>query len=561
MTHDPALLDEVTGAIQVRRERGYLGRGPGRNMSAREHVFAWAVFLVGVAFLGLAAAILGTLPAEVAAWGLVWMLLLPATLAVAAGVAWMAMGASEWLHRRGRPVVHVVAGSAAAAAVGVTAGWIALIIDPPSPGPERIVGAGVALLLGEIFVVSGLARWITARLLRKRLDAVVSGPRLRTVLTLTLALTLGGVITVFAVRARPADTVPAAPIRVRPSDRKLAILGVDGASRREILLLGQGSPSGLQPGRWSWARLSGLPEDAELPVRWITLGTGLGHDRHGVTTLHQVQVSGCGRMLLLSPGLRRVLVGMWGWTGLAQERTVPAASRRAPTVWEMASRGGIPVRVFGWWGSFPPRRVRGLVASERWLLMGERSPDTLFPMRAASTLPAGAGSTPLDIDRRAATAVTKTDARWNGLIMAYFPGWWLAEERRPAGALLLRAAEVRPHLEILGQVVSALRRDGFPVCLIGLTPGRPGWVMWSSPSGRQVPALRPADLVQTWLDALALPPAAGLGGFARRDLSGISGPRLGPAMSYGPPPPLVAHASQSEGAAQLELLRSLGYLQ
>jgi len=560
VTRDPALPDDVAGVIQVLRERGYLGRGPGRNMSAREHLFAWAVFLAGVALLGLAAAILGTLPEAAAAWGLVWVLLLPVVLAAAGAVAWMAMGASEWLHRRGYSVVHVAGGSAAAAAVVTAAGWIALIVDPPSPSTGRIAAAGVALVAGEMLEVAGLARWITARLLRKRLDTVVSGPKLRTVLALTLVVTVGGVVAVLTVRSRPGAAVAAEPIRVRPVARKLAILGVDGASRREIVLLGGGPAGDLHPGRWSWARLAGVPTDAELPVRWITLGTGVGHDRHGVTTLRQVQVEGFDRTLLLSPGLRSVLVATWGWTGIAQERTVPAASRLAPTLWEMASRAGVTVRVLGWWGSFPPRRVRGLVASERWLLTGERSPDTLFPMQQASTLPAWTGSTPLEIDRRAAAALTQVSPDWNGLMMGYFPGWWL-EERRPDGPLLLRAARVRPHLEILGQVLSVLRRDGFPVCLIGLAPGRPGWVMWSSGSGRQVPAVRPADLVETWLDALGLPPAAGLGGRVRRDLSGISGPRRGRPMRYGPPPPLAAHASRREGTAQLELLESLGYLQ
>ncbi len=528
-------------------------------MPVRDRLLAWVIFLFGAGVTGLAMAIGGALPASPATWGGVWLLLLPAVLAAAGAGGWLVTGVSEWLHRRGLAVVHVAAGAAAAAGLAVATGWIVLVAGPSAPSLGRLVIALAALVLGELCVAGGLARWITARLLRRRFDPSISGPRLRTVLAATLAGTLVLALAAGLAGRRVATTSNAEPIRVRPSARKVAVLGVDGASRREILLLGP-TLGGSDVARWPWAPLKGAYPDAELPVRWITLGTGLSHDRHGVTTLRQVRVSGLGQTLLLSPGLRWLLDGIWGWTGLVQERTVPAASRLAPTLWEMASRAGVRVRVFGWWGSFPPRRVRGLVASERWLLTGERSPDTLFPMAAADLLPSCPGSTPLDIDRRAAKAVMGTAASWHGLLMAYFPGWWLEVHRQPA-PVLLEAAAVRPHLALLGQVLSYVRQSGYAVCLIGLRPGHPGWVMWSGGSGTEVAPLQPSDLVQTCLDALGLPPAAGLGGRVRRDLSGVRGPGPLRPMEYGPPPPLAAHASRREGAAQLKLLESLGYLQ
>ncbi len=548
----------ASSAVAVLKERGYLRRRPGPGLSAREHVLAWLVLVFGAVLVALAAAIGGALPASLATWCVVSAALLPAVVvaAVAAGV--LARGASEWLHRRGRPVVHVAAGSAAAAGLAAAAGWIALVAGPRVPSPGRLVAAGAVLVLAEVCVATGLARWVTASLLRQRLDTPAAGPRLRNVLAATLAASLVLAVAAATLRHGHPPGSHAEPVRVRPSERKLAVLGVDGASRREVLLLG-GGPNAIGMERWSWGRLANVSPDAELPVRWITLGTGLSHDRHGVTTLRQLRISGYAGTLLLSPGLRVLLAATWAWTGLVQERTVPAAARSAPTLWEMASRAGVTVGVFGWWGSFPPRRVRGLVASERWLLTGERSPDTLFPVRATGVLPQGRGGTPIEIDRRAAEAVTGGLDQHFGLIMAYFPGWWL-EERRSAGPILLEAAALRPHLVLLGNVLSGLRHAGYTVCLIGLRPHRQGWVMWSSGRGAEVRALSPADLVQTCLDALGLPPADGLGGRVRRDLSGLAGPPPPRPMRYGPPPPLAAHASRREGTAQLELLESLGYL-
>ncbi|NOZ96113.1 MAG: hypothetical protein GXP47_15450, partial [Acidobacteria bacterium] len=125
-------------------------------------------------------------------------------------------------------------------------------------------------------------------------------------------------------------------------------------------------------------------------------------------------------------------------------------------------------------------------------------------------------------------------------------------------APLLAARALEPHLRVLGQVLERLLGHGFAVCIVGMER-RGGWTMWSVAGGQEEP-VEAADLVETWLDALGLPPPAGLHGKVRRDLSGVPGGALASPVRYGPPPPLAQAAPAGEGAAQLELLKSLGYL-
>ena len=540
-------------AVETLRRRGYLGRG-GRGGSRGQRATAYAMAAVGLALVLTGLSVGAVLPLRAAPVLATAALLLP-VLAAGMGLLWGAVVAAEAVHRRGVSAGVAAAGTGALAAV--TALGLAFLAGRPwtapfVPGP--LAGAALAVT-GAILVLRGTARAVVLRILRRPLKVAVMPPALWRVTAVTLLVAAIAGAVALAIPTRPGEGERGEPLRVRPRRAHLAVIGVDGPSMQEVRLLAGIDPPLAGVAQWRHAALTEPVPGATLPVRWITVATGVSPERHGVATFRQVAVGRSGPVLLLPPVLRRMVL-WWAPLGIVVEQTVPAAHRKVPTVWEMASRGGLAVRVLGWWGSFPPRRVRGVVASERWLLTGDLGPGTVFPAGAAAHLDAVPGTGPLDMDRRALAGLGDLDDP--ALVMVYLPGWWLEVRRVERGAPLLAARALRPHLEVLGEALERLLDHGFTVCLVGLRPGR-AWVMWSAPGG-EVPAVSPAELVDTWLDALGLPPAAGIGGGVRRDLSGASGAPVDTPARYGPPPPLAGAAPAGEGAAQLELLKSLGYL-
>jgi len=548
-------LDE---AMEALRRRGYLG-GHGTGVPRRAVAGAYAMTAAGLALVLAGLVIAVVLPHRPSALLATAALLAPVFL-LAFGLAWPSAALAEAIHRRGLSAGIAAAGTGAAGAAGAL-GLAYLGGRPWAPpwGPGLLAGAVLAAL-GAVLVLRGLARAVILRILRRPVAPSMTLPRLWRV----TAATLAGVVMAVGLASLPGGTAvddqsPGEALHVRPGPARLAVVAVDGASCQEVELLSEGSRRLAGMTKWRRAELDEPDPGASLPVRWITVATGASPGRRGVATFRQVAVGRGGPVLLLPPALRKAIVGIWSPFGVVEEQTVPAAHRKVPTVWEMASRAGLPVRVLGWWGSFPPRRVRGVVASERWLLTGTRSAETVFPGGPASRLGEAGGTSPLEIDRRALAALDDAALEDSALVMLYLPGWWLERRGSESGeAPLLTARALEPHLGMLGQVLERLLQHGYTVCIVGLRPGR-GWVLWSA-EGPRAGRIAPADLVDTWLDALGLPPASSLGGRVRRDLSGLDGGRIPDPACYGPPPPLAASAPVGEGAAQLELLKSLGYL-
>jgi len=552
---EPQRWDEAVHAL---RERGYLGRG-GAAPAGGWRRFAALGWLAG----GVALAVVSAVPVAAAppsAWAVTVSLVLPIVVLVLVMLVPLLLLAASRAHRAGLGVGSVAATEAILVGVGVAAAWLTAVAEPPQVvSGWRLTWAVIAGLGAVFLTVRGVGRTVAGSLLHMRAAPAGPAPRLRTVsaVTLAAAVVLAAVSQLGGGHTR-ADGGPGA-LQVRPAWRPVAVIGIDGPTRDEVLLLAQQNARLAEMRDWSWARIELGGEGRSLPVHWITIATGVSPQEHGVTTLRQVHVVAANRDLLLSPALDRLIVAVWGKLGVVQERTVPAAYRRAPTVWEMAARAGAAVRIAGWWGSFPPRRVRGVVASERWLFTGNRNRDTVYPPDAAG-VPSGGGISALAMDRRAVAMIGGADASQERLAMAYLPGWWLEEtrERRPP---LLAAEALQPHLELLGSAVETLMGKGYEVWIIALVPNGGGWLMSSAASEGERPQLRPPDLVATLLDALGLPPAQTVGGIVRRDLSGTSERPVLAAADYGGPPPLASQTTAAEGREQLELLRNLGYLQ
>ncbi len=530
-------------AAEALRRRGYLRR---RGVPAARPAADVLELAAAAALLAVGATLGGSTGGGAALAAAAGLLLPWAALGVTA-VALVVEELSDRAHRLGLPAARAVSGAGLVAGAAVALGWAAAVRGVPvPPAGVRLAGAVAAAVGGVALAVRVTARRVALRALARSPRSLLALPRLA-----WLAAAGAAVVVAAAAVGPPArrpETAPPVRLAVAPSAARVAVLAVDGLGRDDLEVL---SPQG--PARWGWASLGGsIP--TSLPVAWVTAATGADPRAHGVVSVDQVRIAPLAADLLAAPALHRALL-LWRPLGVTRERAVPAAQRRLPAVWEMAARAGVTVRVAGWWGSFPPRRVTGLVASERWLLAGEASAATVAPFPPPEPLPEG-GTRPLDMDRRAAAVALAADPGRDRLVMAYFPGWWL-EARRARGGPLAVARRLKPHGEIVVGAARELEARGWSVWLVSLEGGG-GWVAASAaPAGRH-PPVRLLALAPTWLDALGLPVPEG-GMAPRRDLSGVQG-RHAARATYGPPPPLVGRETR-EGTAQLELLRTLGYLE
>ncbi len=540
-------------ATAVLRRRGYLGGEDGGSRRPGTGVRAAGWFLVLAVMLASGVAVAGIAPAG--GFAVAWtVLLVSPVLLLALGLVTAVLARFfEWRHRAGLDAGRASLG--AGIGVAVTAGflWLVLTAEAPVPrwGVQQLTGALLALA-----AAAGLARLaghrLAARLLRRSPDLEVRVPRpvravgaAAVVVVLGLALVSGD---------RPGPAPEGEPLRVRPHHGRLAILAVDGLPLGDLRLVASEEGSAI-------ARWHGVPLDARcagdtLPVAWVTVATGVRPEVHGVISVRQLRFPGPGGDVLAAPLLRRLLLS-WRWSGAVVQRSVPAARRRVPAVWEMASHAGMGVLVAGWWGSFPPRRVSGLEASVRWVLTGQADATSVFPPEAVDRLPDIPGSEPLAMDRRAAALALEARPGSTDLVVAYLPGWWL-ERRSAAGGPLAVARTLRPHVELLVETAERLTAAGWSVWIVSLDGSGGGWVLSSRAGDGREPVAAEA-LLPTWLDELGLPVPPGSAP-PRRDLSGVTAKERPPVASYGPPPPLVGAPRRGEGAAQLELIETLGYL-
>lgn len=138
--------------------------------------------------------------------------------------------------------------------------------------------------------------------------------------------------------------------------RPILVIGIDGGEWRVIRSLWeQGKLPNLR-------RLADRGVTATLrtaynssPVIWTTIATGVTPRQHGITDF----------VVPTSQG----------------DVPISSSVRKVPALWNMLSKSGRRVAVFGWWGSWPAEEVNGVVVTDRALL---DLPDRVSP---ASYLP------------------------------------------------------------------------------------------------------------------------------------------------------------------------------
>lgn len=140
---------------------------------------------------------------------------------------------------------------------------------------------------------------------------------------------------------------------------RVTLIGVDGATF-EVLgpLLEAGA---LQGG---FARL--VQEGTRAPLRsehplysppiWTTIATGVSRREHGIERFE-----------------------------LRDGKLVSSLHRRAPALWNLASRAGLRSSVVGWWGTYPAEAIDGVIISERALKLRESDLRLRFGKHLASS--------------------------------------------------------------------------------------------------------------------------------------------------------------------------------
>lgn len=290
-------------------------------------------------------------------------------LALAAGSGFLALAALFLAGLRQLPrttieplrLATATVAAALAVGAGVARGWRLLV---GLPRPERalavlaiaLAGAWIAKLLADALLAFEirLTRWTPA-------ERFVS----RRHLALGVAASVGALALVAAAVPQPDQPRPPASLPRAPGER-LVVVGVDGVLPEEIDYLLQ---RGDLPALADRAARGGVTlrhrRDASAPPAafWTTLATGLPPSGHGVVALDSFRPLGLATPLARNgpwrPWWQRIALQL----GLAEYRPLLSHRRRAPTVWELASRGGEPVVAVGWWATYPAEALPGLVVA------------------------------------------------------------------------------------------------------------------------------------------------------------------------------------------------------
>jgi hypothetical protein len=335
------------------------------------------------------------------------------------------------------------------------------------------------------------------------------------------------------------EHAPAAPpqqILTRPTERKIAVLAVDGLTW-EIL---QTRPR-LAGAMISVLRASRL-DGASAAERWASAGTGTTTREHAVRAIEGLQLAG-GPHVIQSVSradlpLRQIAESL----GLARRRPLPPTVRRRDYVWEIVAGRGLTAAAVDWWTS--EQTTHGPL---------EAVPqEKIF---AAAAARGNGAATAVAIDAISSrTLLELLHPRAPQLAAVYLPALDVLLNRLTLDPAQRLTGSVRA-LDSLEQLVATLRARGRDVIVIGLPgDGQSGAAVLAATipleSNR---AVSPFDLAPTVLDLLSFPAAQEMPG--RSLLPGSTQERI---PSFGSRKASV-HSSKVD-EEYYQNLRSLGYV-
>ncbi len=456
-----------------------------------------------------------------------------------------------------------VASAVGGVAALLTLSGIAGILWDALGSVEAVLRVGAAAT--GCAVVAGVA---TRRALQRELggEEATLPPRRRHLFEQLVLLAITGVGAGSALLPPVTPPAPpvASPFAAPTAAGRVAVVGVDGLSRRSLEALAAVFPDDGwdEIANWGWVEVRGAA--AALPaVAWTSVACGAPPSEHGVQVMEEVRLFGGSDGIALPARLSRLVVVIWSPFSAAHVAARPSLDRRLPTFWEMASRAGCPVLVGGWWGSWPVRHLLGEVVSERAWLGGATGADAVSPALADAVAAAWqqGREAPAATDLLAEELVRRAAARQGpSLVALWLPALDLATRLGGTPETLAVAAGLKPHLRVLRTLLQRLADSGHTVWLLGMPPG--GGAPFAASRSVLLPggeaSASTAELVAVWLDQLGLPPPAG-GGLPRADL-GARGTAAREGVEYGRPPPPLTRPSAASATVQREVLRSLGYL-
>lgn len=200
-----------------------------------------------------------------------------------------------------------------------------------------------------------------------------------------IMIALVAVPTLFGGRADPKapSSLPArAGVRV-------AVVGVDGVRADDLdALLGSGDLPAFSERLAAGGVLASYSRPITQPAAfWTTVVTGLEPSEHGLVAVDGYRPRGMRTTLTRTGWWRPYFVTIGAWTRLVDHRPVLAPSRRVPAVWDLASRGGVPVLVVNWWGTFPAEPLPGLmIAHGAYQLLPDGAEGAVTPVAEAVAL-------------------------------------------------------------------------------------------------------------------------------------------------------------------------------
>ncbi|MGE5234582.1 MAG: hypothetical protein ACM3OB_10775 [Acidobacteriota bacterium] len=597
-------LERVRGELQ---RMGYLTHGlervllqdalrpptPGRALlllALREGALAGVlVAAVGAFALAVANRSLTTSPFDVVP--LFVHLLLPGVLLAAAGFALLGGLLALVLRLAGRrslrgtstAIALLVTAAAAVVAYGHALGLIA------EAGMAARLGFGLGAAAAALLLLRLLRGGLLALAVRLTDRAPLGRPLDRRVVVGLGAVASALFLVPALLLARGGSPAPPEVLPSRPGERVL-LVGVDGVLPQEFDYLLQ---HGDLPEIARLTELAGVTRyrrESEPPAAfWTSVATGLRSPLHGVASLDSF------RPLGTATPLEQVGVSRAWWSrveaplGLVEYRPLLANRRRAPTLWELAARGGAPVLAVDWWATYPAEPLPGLVlAHGAYQLLGERTAGAMAPESERGAIEAVREKTDAGDFAAALQAGLPADAARAVLDKALLPDAFYLDvfARRLAAASPPRAAALYlPGLDIAADgwrgsgvafadlvrlelvavdhlLANGLRGVG-TVALV-LDPGRRGGaegriVLWRAGGCRDVPAadrrIAPEQVAAALLRALGLPQSAEL----PEPPAGCAWePAPARVPTYGQRAPGRVPAIDSQ--EYLQNLRSLGYL-
>ncbi len=578
----PGVELSLDAARERLRERGYLDRGVEGAvlkgvLAARTRTRAFllgaatgAVFLASAVALAqtVLLAVSSALPLRDAAVLFLWLF---AGAAAVASLVVLGLGLLALVRARARGDAEE-GSTEIAVAFGVVAGVAGVLAARPALESAGVPAAAAVLLAVAfaVLIAVRVARGLAFTVLAASGRIFAARPR-RTFVAWALAgatLVLVGISALFF-------RVPAvgdAPLVVAGNARRVVVVGVDGWT--ENLPMEGG------------ARARYAKEARDPAAFWTTVATGENVKRHGIGSLDLVRISGVRSAVRPLAGTGWYLKDVLPALHLARRESVTAGARRVPSLWEVASRGGIPSLTVNWWTTYPAGEDGGTILGNHLFfaaraglsLAGEGWPAEAAE-RAARLAPRIAPE-PGSLERLVADArgldafaLAAFREAWRRdaprLALLYLPGpdilssALLDPERGAADRVALAAALTEETANLRAFLLEPGLAPAPDLLVLVLDAGRHesgGVVLFEGPLARRgaEETFAPVDLAPTVLSVLGVPASREVAGKVRSDL-------LAPGATDGE---TVASWGRRRASAELaidpkeyvENLRSLGYL-